>query len=124
MSIKQNETTSDQQVVNTSTKETIYNQHGEAIVKKIYSKTRFQIKNQGALIDRKLPTVLSPEEVESIASTRDKLSYVKNSTYKLVNSYLVDFKRNPKKPTEKIPLDKADQFRVGIYAVPQVHKLI
>ena len=68
--------------------------------------------------------MLSPEQVESIASTREKLNYVENSTYKLVQTYLVDFKRNPKKPTEKIPLDKADQFRVGIYAVPQVHKLI
>lgn len=116
--------TTNQAVVNTSTDQITWTEDGKKIVKKKYSKTRFQIKNQGDLLDRKLPTELSPEQVESIASTREKLNYTKNSTYKLVQTYLVDFKRNPEKPTEKIPLDKDEQFRVGIYAVPQVHKLI
>ena len=124
-------TTVNQSIVNTATKEITYDRNGEKIVKSKYSDTRFQIKNSGDLIDRKMPTELSPEQVKSIASTRDKLQYKENATYKLVNSYKVDYKweevRN--KVTDKVervktPLANEDQFRVGIYAVPQAHTLV
>lgn len=132
MSNKQNETTTNQQVVNTSTDQITWTEDGQKITKKKYSKTRFQIKNNGDLINRKLPAVLSPEDVESIASTREKLQYTKNSTYKLVDSYVIDFRwedelddKNKKTGKRvKSPLAPEDCFRVGIYAVPKVHKLI
>tara|TARA_R100000406_G_C3076362_1_gene115652 strand:+ start:506 stop:868 length:363 start_codon:yes stop_codon:yes gene_type:complete len=114
--------TVNQSIVNTATTEKKVGDNDEIVTKKVYSKERFQIKNSGDLIDRPLPAELSPEQVKSIASTRDKLQYKKNATYKLVNSYLVDYKRDEQ--GKKIPLATEDHFRVGIYAVPKAHTLV
>tara|TARA_R100000742_G_C4233990_1_gene54950 strand:+ start:246 stop:608 length:363 start_codon:yes stop_codon:yes gene_type:complete len=115
-------TTVNQSIVNTATKEITYDRNGEKIVKSTYSDTRFQIKNSGDLIDRPMPPELSPQQVKGIASTRDKLQYKENATYKLVKSYKVDYKRDEQ--GKKVPLATEDHFRVGIYAVPQAHALV
>ena len=91
--------------------------------KRMYSESRFQIKNQSAILDRAMPNKLTPEEMEVIASTRPKLNYETGKTYKLVKTYVVDYKNN-KRTGEQIPLEPEDHFRVGIYAVPTMHTLV
>lgn len=125
-------TTVNQAIVNTSKDEKTIGQNNAIVLKKVYSKERFQIKNSGDLLDRPMRKEINPEQMEMIASTREKLQYKKNSTYRLVQDYVVDFKWVQKtddkgKPTgekEKEPLNSEDYFRVGIYAVPQEHVLV
>jgi len=91
--------------------------------KRKYSESRFQIKNQSSILNRPMQTELTPEQMEVIASTRPKLKYETGKTYKLVNTYVVDYEVN-KRTGEQIPLDPKDHFRVGIYAVPTMHTLV
>ena len=123
--------TSNQSIVNTATTKKVIGENAQIVEKKVYSEERFQIKNSGDLIDRKLQPSLSPEQMESIASTRPKLQYKKNSTYKLVNSYKVDYKWEMVKDEVtdrvervKVTLPEEEHFRVGIYAVPRMHALV